>query len=294
VVMIPPLVREHLTSRSALDIESEVARASPFLKWAGGKVQLLPQMDPHFPKSYRTYIEPFLGGGGVFFHLKPRSAVLSDSNPDLINAFTIVRDQPKALIDALDRHAVRRAEPSYFYEVRELDPELLSPVDRAARSIFLNKTCFNGLYRVNSKGKFNVPWGGYKNPTLYKRDNLFAANAILQKKRVVLGDYRQVCAWARRGDFVYLDPPYHPLSKTSRFTNYTKEQFGIQQQEELAATYRKLDKRGTMLMLSDSATQLTRSLYQDFRIQILRARRAINSRGTGRGSIDELLVMNYP
>ncbi|HKN06029.1 MAG TPA: DNA adenine methylase [Thermoplasmata archaeon] len=266
---------------------------TPFLKWAGGKAQLLPQMERCFPSSYRTYFEPFLGGGAVFFYLRPGRAVLSDSNPDLINAFTVVRDNPRGLMEALDQHATRRTEKDYFYEVRALSDSALSPVERAGRTIFLNKTCFNGLYRVNSEGRFNVPWGGYKNPTLYDRENLLAASALLRGKKILLSDYRKVCPRANLGDFVYLDPPYHPLSETSKFTSYTKEDFGNRDQRQLAETCRRLDKRGVLFMLSNSSTPLIRSLYDGFRIEVLKAKRAINSKGTGRGAIDELLIMNF-
>ena len=267
--------------------------ARPFLKWAGGKAQLLAQMEPFFPKDYRTYFEPFLGGGAVFFHLQPEKAVLSDSNPELVNTFTVVRDDVEGLMRALDEHLPQRTEEKYFYKVRATDPATLSPVERAARTVFLNKTCFNGLYRVNSDGHFNVPWGGYSNPTLYDRENLLAASALLRGKSIVLADYQKVCARARVGDLVYLDPPYHPLSETSKFTSYTKEDFGNREQRKLAEAYRRLDKRGVLVMLSNSATPLVRSLYEGFRIESLKAKRAINSKGTGRGEIEELLVMNY-
>lgn len=263
------------------------------MKWAGGKAQLLSQMEPFFPKDFRTYFEPFLGGGAVFFHLRPVAAVLSDSNPELINAFAMVRDDPEGLMEELDFHFPRRKEEQYFYAVRAQDPAALSPVQRAARTIFLNKTCFNGLYRVNSDGRFNVPWGGYKNPTLYNRENLLAANALLKGRKLLLSDYRKACARAKVGDFVYLDPPYHPLSETSQFTGYTKEDFGSRQQRQLAETCRRMDKRGVLFMLSNSATPLVRSLYEGFQARVLRAKRAINSKGTGRGAIDELLVTNY-
>jgi DNA adenine methylase len=265
----------------------------PFLKWAGGKAQLLPQMNPFFPKTYRTYFEPFLGAGAVFFHLRPGSAVLSDSNPDLVGAFLAVRDDPAGLMEALDRHWKQRLSERYFYKVRALDPSKLASVDRAARTIFLNKTCFNGLYRVNASGHFNVPWGGYKNPTIYSRENLLAASDLLKGKKILLADYRKACSKANIGDFVYFDPPYHALSRTSSFTSYTKEDFGNTEQRELAEVYRKLDSKGAHLMLSNSSTPLIRTLYEGFRIETLRAKRAINSKASGRGTIDELLVMNY-
>jgi DNA adenine methylase len=250
-------------------------------------------MEPFFPKNYRTYFEPFLGGGAVFFHLRPEKAVLSDSNPELVNAFKVVRDNVVGLMRMLDEHLPRRTDEAYFYNVRATDPSTLSLVGRAARTVFLNKTCFNGLYRVNSKGDFNAPWGGYSNPTLYDRENLLAVSDALSGKRIVLADYQTACSRAKIGDFVYLDPPYHPLDETSNFTSYTKEDFGNQEQRKLAETFRRLDKRGALVMLSNSATPLVRSLYEGFRIEALRAKRAINSKGTGRGVIDELLVMNY-
>jgi DNA adenine methylase len=250
-------------------------------------------MEPYFPKDYRTYFEPFLGGGAVFFHLQPEKAVLSDSNPELVNTFAVVRDDVEGLMRALDGHRPQRSDKTYFLGVRATDPAMLSPVERAARTIFLNKTCYNGLYRVNRAGEFNAPWGGYENPTLYDRENLLAASALLRGKSIVLADYQQTCARTKRGDFVYLDPPYHPLSETSKFTSYTKEDFGNREQELLAETCRRLDKRGVLVMLSNSSTPLVRSFYEGFRIESLKAKRAINSKGSGRGAVDELLVMNY-
>jgi DNA adenine methylase len=278
---------------ASVESNARTRRPVPFLKWAGGKSQLLSQMDPYFPKKYGKYFEPFLGGGAVFFHLRPAKAILADSNPDLVNAFQIVRDHPETLMEALDRHAEFRLRENHFYAVRARDVSSLSPVERAARTIFLNKTCFNGLYRVNSNGGFNVPWGGYKNPSLYDRENILSAGVLLRAKTILLADYRTVCARAREGDFVYLDPPYHPLSETSGFTSYTKEDFGDRDQKTLAQTFRKLDKRGCLVMLSNSPTPLVRSLYEGFHGEVLKAKRAINSKGTGRGPIDELLVMNY-
>lgn len=267
---------------------------APFLKWAGGKGQLLAQLDRFLPEQFHTYYEPFLGGGAVFFHLKPTRATLSDSNPDLIGAFLAVRDDPHGLMAALDQHSPGRLSEEYFYQVRDkVDPTQLSPVARAARTIFLNKTCFNGLYRVNAKGKFNVPWGDYRNPTLYDRGNLMRASRILRGKKILLSDYRKALSSAKFGDFVYLDPPYHPLSETSRFTSYTREDFGDRDQRELVETCRRLDRKGVLFALSNSATPLVLSLYEGFRTATLKAKRAISSKGTGRGPIDELLVMNY-
>ena len=267
--------------------------ALPLVKWAGGKAQLLLQMGAFFPKDYRTYFEPFVGGGAVFFHLRPERAVLADLNPELINLYVSVRDHPNDVMEALERHFPRRKSETYFYRLRGRNPARLSPAERAARTLFLNKTCFNGLYRVNAEGRFNVPWGGYKNPTIYKRDNVLAVSALLQGKKILHADYRKALESANFGDFVYLDPPYHPLSVTSSFTSYTKEDFGDTEQRQLADAYHRLDGKGVRLMLSNSSTPLVRSLYEGFRVETLKAKRAINSRGTGRGAIDELLVMNY-
>jgi DNA adenine methylase len=268
---------------------------TPFVKWAGGKTQLLKQMDQYFPSNFGTYFEPFLGGGAVFFHLRPAKAVLSDSNPELVTAFEVVRDHPNELMAALRRHAAKTRE-QYYYEVRAQDPTSLAPIERAARFIFLNKTCFNGLYRVNAKGQFNVPYGGYypnRKPTLFDAVNLRAASAALRRKTILLAGYRDALTTAIGGDLVYLDPPYHALSATSGFTSYTKESFGDKEQRELAATARDLDARGCLFMLSNSPTSLVRSLYSKFEVDTLTARRAINSKGTGRGEIAELLVRNF-
>lgn len=281
-------------SRVASHGDAHPKDSVPFLKWAGGKTQLLIQLDPFFPKRFRTYFEPFLGGAAVFFHLRPQKAVLSDSNPELINAFLAVRDDPATLMDELDKHYRHRLSETYFYRVRdELDLTRLTPIQQAARTIFLNKTCFNGLYRVNANGKFNVPWGNYKNPSLYTRENIMNASRILREKKILLADYRRALASANLGDFVYLDPPYHPLSETSRFTSYTKEDFGDTDQRELAETCRHLDAKGVLFALSNSHTPLVLSLYEGFHVERLKAKRAISSKGTSRGPIDELLVMNY-
>lgn len=275
---------------------AELRLAKPFLKWAGGKTQILPQLEPHFPKVYSAYFEPFLGGGAVFFRLRPPQAVLSDSNPELIAAFVAVRNRPIELMEALDRHA-ERTNRTYYYEIRRQQPTKLSPVDRAARMIFLNKTCFNGLYRVNSRGEFNVPYGlDYypgKTPILYERESLLEASRLLKSARLLVKDYQSAVKAAGKGDFVYFDPPYHPLSPTSGFTSYTKEVFGDPEQRGLAETVRNLHGRGCKVMLSNSPTHLVRSLYEGFHQTSVRARRAINSKGTRRGEIDELLVTNY-
>lgn len=264
--------------------------AGPFLKWAGGKSQLLQQYSPLLPTTWRTYFEPFLGGGAVFFHLQPRAAVLSDVNEELINAYTVVRDKVDELIAALKVH---RNERAYYYSVRAWRPETLGPVERAARLIFLNRTCFNGLYRVNKKGEFNVPFGRYLNPTICDVTGLRAASLALRGTEISAGDFEETLERAQGGDFLYLDPPYSPLSVTSSFTAYAEEGFGEEEQRRLASVYKRMDRRGAMLMLSNSASDLVRRLYTGFRVVEVTAKRAINSKANGRGPIPEVVVLNY-
>jgi len=288
--MKKPLVKKNF---GPIKSYSDERKATPLLKWAGGKSQLLAQMDPYFPKEFEVYVEPFLGGAAVFFHLLPSRATLSDSNDELMNVFRVVRDRPDELIMALDGHYPHRKNQEYYYRVRALDTEDMTSVDRAARTIFLNKTCYNGLYRVNSAGKFNVPFGKYKNPSLYDRDNIHAASVALRGKTLMVADYKKACGEADRGDFIYLDPPYHPLSRTASFTSYTKEAFGEKEQAELASVFKKLDKRGCKVMLSNSSTSLIQSLYDGYHIASMKATRAINCKPSGRKAIEELLIMNY-
>lgn len=264
--------------------------AGPFLKWAGGKGQLLQQYSPLFPTKWRTYVEPFLGGGAVFFHLQPSAAVLSDINEELINVYVAVRDRVDELIEALRVH---RNERDYYYSVRAWKPATLTPVQRAARLIFLNRTCYNGLYRVNRKGQFNVPFGRYANPTICDQAGLRAASLVLGGADICAADFEDALERAQAGDFAYIDPPYNPLSATSSFTSYAEGGFGEGEQRRLASVYKRMDRRGVMLMLSNSASELVRSLYTGFRIVEVTARRAINSKADGRGLIPELAILNY-
>jgi DNA adenine methylase len=278
---------------------------SPFVKWAGGKSQLLSQFDPHFPAQFGRYIEPFAGGGAVFFHLygqdrlggKP--AVLIDGVEELINCYRVIQNQVEALIAELRRHEPHKLEADYYYEVRNWDraPDYLrrGDVERAARFLFLNRTCYNGLYRVNRRGWFNVPFGRYRNPTISASqvcDNLRAAGRALQGVVLMVDDFEHCLQFAQAGDLVYLDPPYHPLSATASFTSYTSADFGLEDQRRLAGVFRELDRRGCQVMLSNSYTDLIRELYNGYEQVQVQAVRAINSKGSGRGSIPELLVMN--
>ncbi|MDZ4769684.1 MAG: DNA adenine methylase [Chloroflexota bacterium] len=267
-------------------------RARPVLKWAGGKAALIPQFLPHLPSPdhYARYIEPFIGGAALFFYLQPENALLFDLNPHLVELYVTVRDHVDDLIVALKKH---HNDHDYFYEVRAQQTEALTPIERAARFIFLNRTCYNGLYRVNRQGKFNVPFGKYKNPTLCDEPGLRAASAALRNASIETADFERLIDVAQRGDFIYFDPPYEPLTPTSSFTSYTNDGFTSQDQARLAELYRALDARGCLLMLSNSSAPLIYTLYQDFHIQPIQARRAINSKAEGRGVVTELLVTNY-
>jgi DNA adenine methylase len=275
--------------------------AQPFLKWAGGKSQLLEQFEPFFPDSVRSYREPFLGGGAVFFHLKARfpkmRATLRDNNRELVNCYEVVRDRVEELIGRLDAHLeeFRSHGQLYYYDVRK-QHKLSGLVERAARMIFLNKTCYNGLWRVNARGEFNVPIGSYRpeRVSLYSRSNLLGASAALQEVDLRVEDFRQTLDQAQRGDFVYVDPPYHPLSRTANFTSYTQEEFGPAEQEELAERFAAAAGRGALLMLSNSDTLTTRQLYAAFHLQTVQARRAVNCDGAKRGRISELVALSYP
>lgn len=265
-------------------------KASPFIKWAGGKGQLIPQYARLFPAHVERYFEPFMGGGAIFFHLQPRTAFLSDTNEELVNVYQIVRHHVRALIDSLRCH---RNEEEYFYSIRDLNPADMSPIQRASRFIYLNRTCFNGLYRVNRSGKFNVPFGRYKNPTICDPQTLLAASQALKPVRLTVADFEKALGRARGGDFVYLDPPYHPLNHTSSFTSYTQDNFGEDEQRRLADVVKDLNRRECLFMLSNSNTNLVRELYCDFKVATVKANRAINSVGSKRGPVEEVVVTNY-
>ena len=276
------------------------AGPGPFLKWAGGKAQLLTQFEPLYPPGLvvSRYVEPFVGGGAVYFdvkeRLRPRHAILADGNAALIDAYRGVRDQVEAVIRHLRRHAAAHCERRY-YEVRSSRPERLSPAARAARLIYLNKTCYNGLYRVNSRGEFNVPIGRYVNPPILDELSLRAAAEALAGTELKAAHFSEAVSYARAGDFVYCDPPYHPLSATALFTSYTEGAFGPADQEELARVARALHAKGCLVMLSNSECDFVRDLYRDpaFRIHVVHARRSINSMAERRGRIPELVILNY-
>jgi DNA adenine methylase len=266
--------------------------ARPVVKWAGGKSALLPQFAPHFPRpgTYWRYFEPFLGGGAVFFHLQPDRSFLFDLNAQLIEVYQVIRDDADGLITALKNY---QNSPDCFYAARAQNPADLRPTERAARFIFLNHTCYNGLYRVNRQGQFNVPFGRYKNPTICDEPGLRAASAALRNAHLEVADFEIILKLAEPGDLVYFDPPYEPLSPTSSFTSYTSTGFARDDQRRLAEAYRALDRRGCLLMLSNSSAPLISDLYAGFHIHPISARRLINSKADGRGAIAEVLITNF-
>ena len=259
----------------------------PFLKWAGGKSRLISQYHRYFPKDFNTYYEPFLGGGAVFFHLQHHPAVLSDINPELINVYRCVRDQVKNLIALLAEHQ-RKHNKDYYYWMRSDVGR--TKIEKAARLIYLNKTCFNGLYRENSKGEFNVPIGKYNNPKICDPDLLYSASAALKSAEIKVRSFDKVLKYAKKDDFVYFDPPYYPLSSTSNFTAYNRDFFSKEDQIKLRDVFAELASRGVKVMLSNSDCELIRELYRNFDIREISASRAINSNGNKRGKIAELLV----
>ena len=276
------------------ELRTYVEDAAPFLKWAGGKSRLLEQYRPYFPKleETRRYYEPFIGSAAVFFHLQPRPACLSDANEKLVEIYRVVQQEVEALIDALQVH---RNEHDYYYWVRALDPADLSSVERAARLIFLNRTCYNGLYRENKKGEFNVPFGRYSNPTICNERRLRSASQALQGVELAVGDFEETAGKAIGGDFIYFDPPYAPLSDTSNFTSYNRDGFGDSDQRRLAEIIHRLTSKGCNVMLSNSSSALVYELYGErgYRLVPISARRNINSKAERRGPVTELLILNY-
>jgi DNA adenine methylase len=269
------------------------ARVRPFLKWAGGKGQLIEQFRPMLPPRFGRYFEPFVGSGALFFALRPRAATLTDVNRELVDCYTAVQKQVERVIVALRTHEY---DEGHYYRVRDLDPDSLPLPKRAARTIFLNKTGYNGLYRVNRKGRFNVPFGRYTNPGFRHADsldNLRACARALRGVKIGVRDFADVVRHARAGDFVYFDPPYVPVSSTAAFTSYAPGGFGPAEQERLAVVFQKLSDKGVLAMLSNSDTEAVRALYADFRIDMVHASRSINSKVDRRGKVGEVVVRNY-
>ena len=269
----------------------------PVLKWAGGKRQLLPEIIKYIPtKGIKTYYEPFLGGGAVLLHTQPKKAIVNDTNTELINVYSIIRDKVGELIENLSKH---KNEEDYFYKVREMDRtgelEEMSDVQKASRIIYLNKTCFNGLFRVNSRGEFNTPFGKYKKPNIVNEIVLRAVSNYLNKNTVKFFnvDFEESLKGIRKESFVYFDPPYYPISDSSSFTGYTIDGFSKDDQIRLKKACDKLNAKGVKFLLSNSSAPFILDLYKDYNIEIVGANRSINSVGDRRGEISEVLVRNY-
>lgn len=271
---------------------------APFLKWVGGKRQLLPKIIEYLPKNMRElrYFEPFIGGGAVLFHLQPENAVINDFNEELINVYNVVKDNLDDLIIDLKKH---KNTSEYFYQIRGLDRTdeflSLSEVQRASRIIYLNKTCFNGLYRVNNAGEFNAPFGRYKNPNIVNEPTLKAVNKFLNKNNISInnGDYSDVLETADENSFIYLDPPYHPISENSNFTGYVQGGWDMFDQIRLREVCDILNEKGAKFLLSNSSSPFIKDQYEKYKITTVKAIRAINSNGSDRGEIDEVLIRNY-
>ncbi len=271
--------------------------ARPFLKWAGGKRQLLPEIKKYIPKKFNTYYEPFLGGGAILFNLQPKNATINDSNPELINCYEVIKDSLDELIEDLKKH---QNEESYYYEMRELDrtnryKDNYDEVERASRIIYLNKTCYNGLFRVNSQGQFNVPFGRYKNPNILDEAVLKAVSKYLNNNQVIIynTDFEKSVMKAKKGDLVYFDPPYDPVSHTASFTGYDVNGFDKEEQKRLKSVFDDLTSRGCKALLSNAHTDFIVDLYSNYKIEVISATRSINSNALKRGKISEVLVRNY-
>ncbi len=280
--------------RAPAETQARTALPRPFLKWAGGKTALLDVLLTAAPPRFGTYYEPFLGSGALFFGLsragRVRRAVLGDINRELIDTYRALQVDVEAVIRVLDRYPYSKA---FYYALREVDPWSLPLAERAARMIYLNKTCYNGLYRVNRAGKFNVPFGRYKNPNYKDFDNLRAVARALQDVTLVCASFEESVRDAGPGDFVYFDPPYDPVSRTARFTEYHAGGFDREDQARLAALFRELAERGVWVMLSNADTPFVRELYRGFVITPVQAPRYINRRADRRGPQPEVLVTNY-
>ena len=274
---------------------------SPVLKWVGGKRQLISDIEPLIPKKISTYVEPFVGGGAVLFHLQPKKAIINDFNKELMNVYQVIKDNPNELIKVLKEHKELNSE-DYFYEIRSLDRrddfENLSSVQKAGRIIYLNKTCYNGLFRVNRAGFFNTPYGKYKNPSIVNEVTIKAISNYFNSANInfLTGDYKEALKSLRRGAFVYFDPPYMPISSSSSFTGYTEHGFDYEKQVELRDECLKLHDRGVKFLQSNSYSPEILELYSDqkvFNIEIVKAKRSINSQSDKRGEISEVLIYNY-
>ena len=274
-------------------------KGKPFVKWAGGKRQILEKLKEHLPEDYDTYYEPFVGGGALLLDLLPEKAVINDSNYELMNVYACIQDEDKLkkMTKELDSYETKHSEEFYF-EIRNKDKDKLkfgkmADYKRAARTIYLNKACFNGLYRVNSKNEFNVPFNKKEKVNTYEGSNIEAIHYYLNYRNVTLKscDFEEAVKDAKKGDFIYFDPPYD--SDTETFNSYTKDGFGKEEQVRLARVYKELSDKGCYVMLSNHNTKLINELYGDFNIHVIEAKRNINANGKKRGKVEEVIITNY-
>ena len=274
-------------------------KGKPFVKWAGGKRQIIDKLKEYVPDEYDTYYEPFVGGGALLFELAPKKAVINDLNEELMNVYNCLCNEEKfkKMCNLLNHYEAEHSE-EFYYEIRNKDKNKnaynrLSDYTKAARTIYLNKACFNGLYRVNSKNEFNVPFGKKTKINTYEGSNLITVSNYLTMNDIKIQsvDFEESLKTAKKGDFVYIDPPYD--SDTSTFNNYTEDGFGKEEQRRLAKVYKDLDKRGVYVMLSNHNTNLINELYKDYHIHIIEAKRNINANGKKRGKVEEEIIKNY-
>ena len=285
---------QKISESAPFDQTEDKIACRPFLKWVGGKSQLLPELLKRIPEGISRVYEPFIGGGALLFSCQPRDAYISDVNPELINAYEVVKNDVEALIEDLKKHLYQE---EYFYEIRNVDRtpafKKWSPVMRASRLIYLNKTCYNGLYRVNSKGQFNTPFGRYTDPTIVDAVNLRGCSKVLRDVSIHVASFEKIEESITTDDFVYFDPPYVPLSTTASFTSYHSDGFDSEMQRNLYRLCQRLDEKGVRFMLSNSSAPSIIDLYKKFKVELVTAARAINSKARGRGPVNEVIVTNY-
>lgn len=276
-----------------------MSKIRPFVKWAGGKRQIIDKLIKYAPKKFNNYYEPFVGGGAFLFELEPKYAVINDYNIELINVYNCIKDKNKykKVLKILDDYEIKNSK-EFYYEIRNMDREKslynkLSDVEKCARTIYLNKACFNGLYRVNSKNEFNVPFNQKEKVNTYDKDNVGLISLYLRNNDITIlnGDFEDAVKSAKANDFIYFDPPYD--SDTDTFTSYTNNGFNRDDQIRLSEVFKKLDKKGCYVMLSNHNTKLINELYRDYNIHVIMAKRNINSNGKGRGTIEEVIITNY-
>lgn len=279
---------------------NDTKKAKPFLKWVGGKGQLLPQFEALFPKQYNSYFEPFIGGGAVFFSINPKKAHINDINKTLAQTYIHIKDNTEKLIKSLKKlennflAKDEAARKEFYYSIREKYNSLShEDFEKSLYFLFFNKTAFNGVYRENSKGGFNVPIGSYKNPKIVDEENLKVVSKILSNTKITSGSFVDAVKNAKAGDFVYFDPPYHPLSETSSFTSYSKDSFTKEDQIKLRDLFIELDKKGVYVMLSNSSAPFIQEIYSGYRQVPVYANRMINSKSDKRGKISEVVILNY-